>query len=157
MARAIIGVVAGVVVWIFIATIGNLAVRAVWPGYAEVEAAMKFTPEMMTCRLLVGALSSLGGGWLAARITNQNSGAIYALAGMLLIAFAPVHYALWEKFPLWYHVVFFASLAAMTVLGARLNGRKVQDRVVGWLAWFVGRRFRSGHNGSLIGLSGSVR
>jgi len=46
-ARAITGVVAGVVVWILIATVGNLAVRAAWPGYAEVEAAMKFTPEMM--------------------------------------------------------------------------------------------------------------
>lgn len=130
MARAITGVVTGLVAWILIATIGNLAVRAAWPGYAEVEAAMKFTPEMMMCRLLVGALSSLGAGWLAARITNQNSGAIYALAGILLVVFAPVHYALWEKFPLWYHVVFLASLAVMTVLGARLDGRKVQDRVV---------------------------
>ena len=130
MARAITGVVTGLVAWILIATIGNLAVRAAWPGYAEVEAAMKFTPEMMMCRLLVGALSSLGAGWLAARITNQHSGAIYALAGILLVVFAPVHYALWEKFPLWYHVIFFASLEVMNMLGARLDGRKVQDRVV---------------------------
>jgi hypothetical protein len=48
----------------------------------------------------------------------------------LIVIFIPVHYALWEKFPLWYHVVFFASLAVMTMLGARLNGRKVQDRIV---------------------------
>ena len=130
MARAITGVVTGLVAWILIATIGNLAVRAAWPGYAEVEAAMKFTPEMMMCRLLVGALSSLGAGWLAARITNQNSGAIYALAGILFVSVAPVHYALWEKFPRWYHIVFLASLAVMTVLGARLDGRRVQDRVV---------------------------
>jgi hypothetical protein len=130
MARAIAGVVAGVVVWILIATIGNLAMRAAWPGYGEVEAAMKFTPEMMMSRLLVGALSSLGAGWLTARITNQNRRAISALVGLLIVIFIPVHYALWEKFPLWYHVVFFASLAVMTMLGARLNGRKVQDRIV---------------------------
>ena len=130
MARAIAGVVAGVLVWILIATIGNLAVRAAWPGYAEVEAAMKFTPEMMMSRLLVGALSSLGAGWLTARITSQNRGAISALVGILIVVFIPVHYALWEKFPLWYHVVFFASLAVMTVLGARLNGRMVQDGIV---------------------------
>ena len=130
MARAITGVVAGVFVWIVIATIGNLAMRAAWPGYAEVEAAMKFTPEMMMSRLLVGALSSLGAGWLTARITNHNRGAIYALVALLIVAFVPVHFALWEKFPLWYHVVFFASLTVMTVLGARLNGRKVQDRIV---------------------------
>jgi hypothetical protein len=104
--------------------------RAGWPGYAEVEAAMKFTPEMMLSRLLVGALSSLGAAWLTARITHQNRRAISALVGILIVAFTPAHYAMWEKFPLWYHVVFFASLAVMTVLGATLNGRKVQDRIV---------------------------
>jgi VIT1/CCC1 family predicted Fe2+/Mn2+ transporter len=130
MARAITGVVAGVVVWIVIATIGNLAMRTAWAGYAEVEAAMKFTSEMMMSRLLVGALSSLGAGWLTARITNHNRGAIYALVALLVVTFVPVHYALWEQFPIWYHVVFFASLAVMTVLGARLDGRKVRDRIV---------------------------
>jgi hypothetical protein len=130
MARAIAGVVAGVVVWIVIATVGNLAMRAAWPGYAEVEAAMKFTPEMMLSRLLVGALSSLGAGWLTARITHQNRRATSALVGILIVAFIPAHYAMWERFPLWYHVVFFASLAVMTVLGATLNGRKVQNRIV---------------------------
>jgi hypothetical protein len=130
MARTITGVVAGVVVWILIATIGNLAMRAALPGYAEVEAEMKFTPEMMMFRLLVGAFSSLGAGWLTAWITHQNRGAISALVGILIVVFIPAHYTLWEKFPLWYHVVFFASLAVMTVLGARLNGRKVQDRIV---------------------------
>ena len=116
--------------WILIATIGNLAMRAMWPGYAEVEAAMRFTLEMMMCRLLVGAISSVGAGWLTARITDQNGRAISALVGISILVFVPVHYALWEKFPLWYHVVFFASLAVMTVLGAKVNGRKVQDRIV---------------------------
>jgi uncharacterized protein (DUF983 family) len=97
----------------------------VWPSYADVEVTMRFTPEMMISRLFVGALSSLGAGWLAARITNRNAGAISALVGILIVVFIPVHYALWEEFPLWYHLVFFTSLAVMTVLGARLNGRKV--------------------------------
>ena len=126
MARAIAAVAAGLVVWTLIATLGNLAMRAAWPSYAAVETAMRFTPEMMMGRLLVGALSSLGAGWLAARISNQNAGAIYALAGISIAVFIPVHYALWEKFPFWYHAVFFASLAIMTVLGARLDGRKLQ-------------------------------
>jgi hypothetical protein len=123
-------VVAGAVVWILIATIGNLAVRAALPGYAEVEAAMRFTAAMMMCRLLVGALSSLGAGWLTARITHQNGRAISVLSGLLILIFIPVHYALWEKFPLWYHIVFFASLAVMPVLGAKLNGPKVHERIV---------------------------
>ena len=130
MARTITGVIAGVVVWILIATIGNLAMRVAWPSYAEVEAAMGFTTAMLVSRLLLGGVSSLGAGWLAARISNHNRGAIYALAGILIVIFIPVHYGLWEKFPLWYHGVFFVSLAVMPVLGARLDDRKVRDRIV---------------------------
>lgn len=128
MARAIAAVAAGLVIWTLIATLGNLAMRAAWPSYAAVEAAMSFTPEMMLARLLIGALSSLGAGWLAARIAYQNAGAIYTLAGILVAVFIPVHYGLWEKFPLWYHTVFFTSLAVMPMLGARLNDRKQHDR-----------------------------
>jgi hypothetical protein len=127
MVRAIAAVAAGLIVWTLIATLGNLVMRFAWPSYAAVEAAMRFTLEMMLARLLLGALSSLGAGWLAARISRQNAGAIYALAAVLIAIFIPVHCGLWEKFPLWYHAVFFASLAVMTVLGARLNGRKRQN------------------------------
>jgi hypothetical protein len=121
MGRAIAAVAAGLVAWTLLATLANLAMRAAWPSYAAVEAAMSFTPEMMIARLLVGALASLGAGWLAARITHRNGGAIYALAGILIAVFIPVHYRLWEKFPLWYHAVFFASLAVMPVLGGRVR------------------------------------
>lgn len=127
MVRAIAAVAAGLVMWTLIATVGNLAMRAAWPSYAAVEAAMNFTSEMMLARLLIGALSALGAGWLAARISRQNAGAIYALAGISIAIFIPVHYRLWEKFPLWYHAVFFASLAVMPVLGARLGGHEAQD------------------------------
>ena len=126
MARAIAAIVAGLVMWTLIATVANLALRTAWPSYAEVEAAMRFTPEMMLARLLVGALSSFGAGWLAARIAKRNASAVYVLAGLLIAVFIPVHSRLWENFPLWYHAVFFASLAVMTMLGARLDGRKPQ-------------------------------
>lgn len=127
MLRAIAAVAAGLVMWTVIATLGNLVMRFAWPSYAAVEAAMGFTLEMMLARLLLGALSSLGAGWLAARVSRQNAGAVYVLAGILIAIFIPVHYGLWEKFPLWYHAVFFISLAVMPVLGARLNGPKPQD------------------------------
>ena len=126
MLRAMTAVAAGLVAWTCIATLANLALRAAWPSYAAVEAAMGFTLEMMLARLLIGALSSLGAGWLAARISPRNAGAIYALAAILIAIFIPVHYGLWEKFPFWYHAVFFLSLAVMPVLGARLDGRTLQ-------------------------------
>src|SRR5438128_720355 len=43
---------------------------------------------------------------------------VLVLAALLLPIFIPVHYALWHKFPAWYHVLFIASLVLFTLLGA---------------------------------------
>ena len=47
-----------------------------------------------------------------------------AVVVLLVALFIPVHYALWERFPLWYHLVFFVSLLLMTVLGAAVYPRE---------------------------------
>ncbi len=86
--------------------------------YAAVEVAMKFTLAMLLLRLLLGALSSLCAGFFAAWIAKGNRVAVTVLAGLLLIAFIPVHYTLWERFPVWYHLTFLLSLVVATVLGA---------------------------------------
>jgi hypothetical protein len=120
MLKGIAGVIGGLVAWFLIATIGNRVLRAAWPGYAEVEVSMTFTLGMLLARLVLGALSSLGAGLVAALITNRSGIAIKSLAGMLLILFIPVHYSLWERFTTWYHLVFLASLVVVTLLGALL-------------------------------------
>jgi hypothetical protein len=45
------------------------------------------------------------------------------LAAVFVLAFLPVHYGLWTRFPLWYHLVFFASLVVATPVGAWLVPR----------------------------------
>ena len=45
---------------------------------------------------------------------------------MLLAMFIPVHYGLWDKFPVWYHLTFLVSLLPLTLVGAAL---KVQPDV----------------------------
>jgi hypothetical protein len=120
MLRAIAGVVAGLIAWILIATVGNLGMRIAWPGYSEVEAAMRFTDAMMVARLFLGALSSLGAGFVVAWIAHRNGRAVWVLAALLLVVFVPTHYSLWEKFPAWYHVTFLASLVIVTRLGGML-------------------------------------
>lgn len=116
--RGAAGVAAGLCTWVVVATAGNLLLRAVWPGYAEVEVAMNFTPAMLILRLLLGAFSSLCAGFVAAWIAKSGRGAVKILAGLLFVAFVPVHYGLWERFPVWYHLVFLVSLVAATILGA---------------------------------------
>ena len=120
MLRAILGVVGGLVSWMLIATIGNIVMRLAWPGYSEVEKAMAFTPAMMLARLLLGALASVGAGIVGAWITKGNGRAIVVLAVVLLAIFIPVHYGLWDRFPLWYHITFLLSLVVITPLGSML-------------------------------------
>jgi hypothetical protein len=118
MLRAIGGIAGGLFAWVLVATIGNRVLRAAWPGYAAVEVAMNFTLAMLLLRLLLGALSSLCAGFFTAWIARGNRVAITVLAGLLLVAFIPVHYTLWERFPVWYHLTFLLSLVAVPVLGA---------------------------------------
>jgi hypothetical protein len=124
MVRAIAGVVGGLVLWIIIATIGNLIVRLSWPAYAQVEIAMTFTLGMLIARLVLGLVSSLLAGLAVARITNRNRVASWVLVVLLLTIFVPVHAALWERFPIWYHLAFLGSLAVVPLLGASLYQRR---------------------------------
>jgi hypothetical protein len=123
MLRKICGIVGGVVAWFLIASLGNLILRANWPGYVHAEAAMTFGPGMLMARLLIGAISSLCAGLVASWITNRSVLVMKSLAVVLLIMLLPV-ITLWESFPPWYHVVFLTSLPVLTLLGGSLYPRR---------------------------------
>ena len=123
MVRNIAGVAGGLAVWMLVATLGNLALRFLWPGYADVEKEMTFTLAMLVGRLALGALSSLCAGATVAWITKRDARVVAIFAAVLFALFVPVHYNLWGKFPLWYHIVFLASLVVMPLLGAALYRR----------------------------------
>ena len=120
MGRGLVGVVAGLIAWVIFATVANLALRMLVPGYAGAEPAMNFTMAMMIGRLLVGAVSSVVAGSIAAGIA-KGTGWVPAMVGVFLIAmFIPVHVGLWDKFPVWYHLAFLVSLLPLALLGAKL-------------------------------------
>lgn len=128
MLKSIAAVLGGLIVWLVVATIGNILLRVLLPGYAGVEKAMAFTPAMMVARLVLGALSSAGAGFAAARIANSRSRTVTVLGVLLVIVFIPIHYGLWDKFPLWYHLTFLLSLFPFTLLGARTVRHGSVDR-----------------------------
>ena len=59
-------VIAALVTWFFVATVLNLALCAWWAHYHEAEPAFNFTFAMKLARLVLGAISSLGAGFVAA-------------------------------------------------------------------------------------------
>jgi hypothetical protein len=124
MTRGIAGVAAGLVAWIVVATLANVALRVAMPGYADAETPMTFTLEMMFARLFLGAVSSVLAGAMTAWIARGGSPRAPWILGFLLVAlFIPLHVALWDKFPVWYHLTFLVSLLPLTLLGAWLTAR----------------------------------
>ena len=120
MGRGLVGAVAGLVAWVIFATVANLALRLLMPGYAEAEPSMKFTIAMMIGRLLIGGVSSVIAGSVAAWIA-KGAGWVPAMVGVILVAmFIPVHVGLWDTFPVWYHLAFLISLLPLALLGAKL-------------------------------------
>jgi hypothetical protein len=120
--RIALAIATGFILWFAVATVGNLAIRWLLPGYAEVEKAMTFSLAMLAARLAVGGVASLAAGALCVVAGGGARAAVYLLAVLLLVLFVPVHVGLWARFPMWYHVIFLGTLVPLVVLGARLRG-----------------------------------
>ena len=116
-------VIAALVTWFLVATVLNLALRAWWPHYHEAETSFNFTSAMKLARLVLGAISTLSAGFVAAWIGNNRMGSATLSGIALLCLFIPGHYRIWDKFPVWYHLTFLVSLLPLTLLGAALNHR----------------------------------
>ena len=67
--------------------------------------------------------AAFGVGFVVAWIAKVNGVAAKVSAVVLLVFFIPVHYMLWDKFPLWYHLTFLVSLVLLTIAGAMLKVR----------------------------------
>jgi hypothetical protein len=114
----------GFVVWFVVATVGNFAIRLLFPGYAEVEKAMNFSLAMLLARLVLGAGASIAAGVACAAVRSSTRLPRYVFALLLFALFVPVHVSLWDKFPIWYHIIFLGSLAPLVVLGTKLLGSR---------------------------------
>jgi hypothetical protein len=120
MAKKILGVVAGLVVWVIVVSIAGVIMRSAWPAYASVADAMTFTLPMMIARLSIGAVATVAAGWVAGMITRRSTIVIVLPGVLLLLAFIPEHITLWEKFPVWYHLTFLLSLVPLTFAGGKM-------------------------------------
>jgi hypothetical protein len=122
--KIVLGVLIGFVAWFAVATLGNLLIRALIPGYEAAEPAMSFTLSMQLARLVLGAASSIVAGLACALMTRADLGAVKAFAAVLLLFFLAVHVSLWNEFPWWYHALFLLSLLPLTFVGAALAPHK---------------------------------
>lgn len=121
MKRAILAFAAGVVLWVVVISVLNVALRLFVGGYAAAEPTMSFTLGMLLARLAIAALASIIAGGVAGWIAPASARAPVLLGVILLLAFLPIHARLWSLFPFWYHLVFLVTLIPLVVLGSRLT------------------------------------
>ena len=119
MAKPLLGVVAGLVVWLILASVAGLILRAAWPAYAQVATAMTFTLSMKIARLAIGAVATVAAG-VVARAVARSTAAGLVVGAVLLVIFVPEHVELWDKFPIWYHLTFLLSLVPLSYFGSRM-------------------------------------
>ena len=120
MLRKLLGIVGGLIAFTLIGTVGFFLLRISWPDYALAEKEMTFTLAMLVSRLALSVVCSVGAGWAAVLLAKGDSRTAWWLGVLMLVIFIPIHYGLWDKFPVWYHLVFLITLAPIIGLSGRL-------------------------------------
>ncbi len=119
MTRSILSVIASLLVWIAVASLAHRALGAAWPAYAAAAPAMAFTLPMLVARLLMGVASTLAAG-ATVLAAGRRRLLPWVTGCLLLIMFIPTHVQMWQRFPVWYHVVFLGYLLPLALIGGRL-------------------------------------
>lgn len=114
-----VAVAVGLLVWVVIATLINFVLRAAIPDYRAEELAMSFSLIAQMSRLALGLASTAAAAATTALLSRGSIGACLTLGCILFALFVPVHVSLGQKFPVWYHLFFLASLP----LGAYVIGQ----------------------------------
>ena len=125
MKRAILGFLAGLIGWVVVASVLDRILRVAIPGYALAEPQLHFTLAMMFARLLLGVLASLAAGALVRWVAPREVRVSLVLGIVILLAFVPVHFKIWNALPVWYHLTFLISIVPCVLMGSRLARRKI--------------------------------
>jgi hypothetical protein len=115
--RIVLAVIAGAAIWFALVIASDWTIRTQWLEYAAVFKAMTFTVPMMIARLVESTVALVIAARATAKIAPASHLAPWALALLLLAAFAPYHLLMiWAKFPPWYHAYFLTSLLVLPPL-----------------------------------------
>jgi len=126
MLHAVLGILAGALVWMFIFYTLAFGLAALWPEYGVhgsrwmKESLFTFTSLMACFNLLFWLLAEVGAGFVTMKIAKRLE-AVGALAAMLGIYLALVHLVLyWPRFPWWYNLGVFIPSVFAVLLGGKL-------------------------------------
>ena len=120
MARVILSVASGILFFALAVMAMSALAKELWPEYAAAVPNRAYTLAMLWSRLAAGTAATICAAWLAVMLGKQNL-KIGLLIGVSLLAVSvPWHLNIWDKYPVWYHLTWFAIIIPAALLGGRL-------------------------------------
>jgi hypothetical protein len=127
MKRSILACLAGLVTWVVVVSMINRVLRLSLPNYTAAEHTLEFTLGMKWARLVMAIVTSLVSGAITRWISPSSKWAPLIVGSTVLAMFLPVHIAIWNKFPAWYHLTFLLTIIPAVLVGALLPLRREQS------------------------------
>ena len=127
MKRSVLACLAGFLTWIVVVMVINSGLRLSLPNYTAAEQTLQFTLGMKWARLLMAIVTSVAAGAVTGWIPRSSRWAPLIVGSVVLAMFVPVHLAIWNKFPTWYHLTFLLTIIPAVLVGALLPPRWNKD------------------------------
>jgi hypothetical protein len=124
MKRSILACLAGLLSWVVVVSVINRVLRLTLPNYTSAEQTLQFTLAMKWARLLMAIVTSLVAGAVTHWISPSSRWTPLIVGGVVFALFVPVHIAIWNKLPLWYHLTFLLTIIPAVLAGALLARRR---------------------------------
>lgn len=119
MLKNIFAVIGGFAFWSAAWIVSDLTLLVLSPEWYG-EGLKTSTSAVLLISLVRSIFISLLSGYIAAIIARENQMQTALVLGVLLLAFGIfVQASVWEKIPLWYHLIFLSLLVPVTWLGAK--------------------------------------
>jgi hypothetical protein len=127
MKRFILACLAGLLTWVIVVTAINSVLRLSLPNYTVAEQTLQFTLGMKWARLLMAIVTSVVAGAVTGCISRSSRWAPLIVGSIVFAMFVPVHIAIWNNFPAWYHLTFLLTIIPAVLVGALLPPRRNND------------------------------
>ena len=114
-------ILAGLVVFTALEFLASHAASASWPAYALAAPTRAYTLDMLLVRLMAGALAAVASGAVASRVARLDQQASLWFGFVLLLLSVIYHYFIWDQYPVWYHLCWFALIVPFAVLGGKVT------------------------------------
>ena len=132
MLRIILGVIVGFVVWSIIWIGSDQVLHSMsrdWYGAEKDKIvvaianneSLNLDTMVVIIDLVRSIIASIIAGYLAAVVASENRSSQLILGVILRIVGIAVQIHLWKVYPIWFHLIFWALLIPMTILGGKMK------------------------------------